>query len=197
MTRTRRIGGADRINPQLLAKFASEIRVSTHGVEASESGRRPSAILPGDVDTTASTKLYRRGQRRRAIIAWGTLGVVAGLIVLGIAFGGGDKRSGPVPTIHLFTWEMSSTQYQQLHTGEAEPAILKQLGSTGIREDEVEEVDLLRLFPPPPQGATCNFWKLSDAPDHLVRLCFSESEGVLIQKAVRAPGEGGAETTLA
>jgi len=196
MTRARRIGGADRINPQLLAKFASEIRVSTHGVEASESGRRPSAILPGDVDATASTKLYRRGQRRRAIIAWGTLGVVAALIVLGIAFGG-DKNSGPGPTIHLFTWEMSSTQYQELHKGEAELAILKQLGSTGIREDEVEEVDLLHLFPPPPPGSTCNFWKLSDAPDHLVRLCFSNSEGVLLEKSVRAPGEGGAETTLA
>ena len=47
MTRARRVGGADRINPQLLAKFASKIRVSTHGVEASESGRWPSAILPG------------------------------------------------------------------------------------------------------------------------------------------------------
>jgi hypothetical protein len=147
------------------------------------------------VDATA--QLYRRRQRRRATIAWGTLGVVAGLIVLGIAFGGGDKSSGPVPTIHLFTWEMSSAQYEQLHKGEDELAVLKQLGSTGIHEDEVEQIDLLHLFPPPPPGSSCSFWKLSDAPDHLVRLCFSEGEGVLLQKAVRAPGEGGAETTLA
>jgi len=149
------------------------------------------------VDATASTKLYRRGQRRRAIIAWGTLGVVAALIVLGIVVGGAEENSGPGPTIHLFTWEMSSAQYQTLHKGEGELTVLKRLGSTGLHEDEVEEVDLLHLFPPPPQGSTCNFWKLSDAPDHLVRLCFSEDEGVLLEKSVRAPGEGGAETTLA
>jgi len=147
------------------------------------------------VDATA--QLYRRRQRRRAIIAWGTFGVVAALIVLGVVFGGDDKGAGPRPQIHLFTWEMSSAQYEQLHKGEDELAVLKQLGSTGIHEDEVEEADLLHLFPPPPRGASCNFWKLSDAPDHLVRLCFSEGEGVLLQKEVRAPGEGGAETTLA
>jgi hypothetical protein len=196
VTRTCRVGGADRINPQLLAKFASKIRVSTHVMEASESGRRPSAILPWEVDATARQP-YRRQQRRRAIVAWGTLGLVVALIVLGIVFGGDDKNSGSQPVIHLFTWEMSSTQYKHLHRGEGELAVLKQLGSTGLHEDEVEQVDLLHLFPSPPREATCNFWKLSDAPDHLVRLCFSESQGVLLQKSVRAPGEGGAETTLA
>ena len=195
MPRARRVGGADRINPQLLAKFASKIHVSTHGVEASESGPLSSAILPGTVDATA-TELYRRRQRRRAIIAWGTLGVIAALIVLGIVFGSDEKSSDPGPTIHLFTYEMSSDQYKQLHKGEGELAVLKKLGSTGLHEDEVEE-DSIRLFPPPPAGTNCNFWKLSDAPDHLVRLCFSESQGVLLQKAVRAPGEGAAETTLA
>ena len=196
MARTRRIGGADRINPQLLAKFASKIHVSTHEKEASESERWPSAILQGRVDATA-TKLYRRGQRRRAVIAWGTLGVIAVLIVLGVVFGGDGGNSGSQPLVHLFSWEMSSTQYKQLHKGEGELAVLKQLGSTGLHEDEVEAVDLLHLFPPPPRASTCNFWKLSDAPDHLVRLCFSESEGVLLQKSVRAPGESEAETTLA
>jgi hypothetical protein len=148
------------------------------------------------VDATAGHP-YRRRQRRRAIIAWGTFGIVAALIALGIIFGGDDRGTSPAgPTIHLFTYEMSSDQYKQLHDGERQLAIFKQLGSTGLPEDEVEEVDL-HLFPPPPQGASCNFWKLSDAPDHLVRLCFSKSEGVLVQKTVRAPGEGGAETTLA
>jgi hypothetical protein len=196
MSRTRRVGGADRINPQLLAKFASEIRVSTHGLQASESGRRPSAILPGDVDASAAHP-YKRSQRRRAIIAWGTLGVIVGLILLGIALGGSDKNNDQGRTIHLFTYEMSSSQYDQLHKGEGELAVLKEVGSTGLQEDEVEQVELLRLFPSPPGGATCNFWKLSDAPDHLVRLCFDESAGTLIQKAVRAPGEGAPESTLA
>jgi hypothetical protein len=149
------------------------------------------------VDATATRQLYRRRQRRRAVVAWGTLGVIVALIVLGIVSGGDGENSGSEPTIHLFTWEMSSTQYQQLHKGEAELAVLKQLGSIGLHEDEIEEADLLRLFPPPPREATCDFWKLSDAPDHLVRLCFSEGEGVLLQKSVRAPGESEAETTLA
>jgi hypothetical protein len=148
------------------------------------------------VDATARHP-YRRRQRRRAIIAWGTFGILAALIALGIIFGSDDRRTSPAgPTIHLFTYEMSSDQYKQLHSGEAQLTIFKQLGSTGLPEDELEEVDL-HLFPPPPQAASCNFWKLSDAPGHLVRLCFSESEGVLVQKTVRAPGEGGAETTLA
>jgi hypothetical protein len=149
------------------------------------------------VDATATTKLYRRRQRRRAFIAWGTVGLLVVLVGLGIAFGGADESSGPQPLAHLFSWEMSSSQYEGLHKGEGELAVLKAVGTTGLHEDEVQETDLLSLFPPPPAGSSCNFWKLSDAPDHLVRLCFSESEGVLLQKSVRAPGEGGAESTLA
>jgi hypothetical protein len=148
------------------------------------------------VDATPTTELYRRRQQRRAVIAWATLGIIAALVVLGIVFGG-DENSGSGARLRIFSWEMSSAQYKQLHKGEGELAVMKELGSTGIHEDEVEEVDVLHLFPPPPTGSTCNFWKLSDAPDHLVRLCFSESEGVLVEKAVRAPGEGGAQTTLA
>ena len=148
------------------------------------------------VDATADHNQYRRRQRRRAIIAWGTFAVIAVLVGLGIAFGGDENDPDHGPTIHLFTYEMSSDQYKQLHKGEGELAVLKQLGSTGLHEDEVEE-DSVRLFPPPPTGTNCNFWRLSDAPAHIVRLCFSESQGALVQKTVRAPGEGAAETTLA
>jgi hypothetical protein len=144
-----------------------------------------------------ATTLYRRRQRRRAFIAWSTFVIAAALVVVGIAFGGDDENSAPQPLGQLFSWEMSSAQYEQLHKGEGEPAVIKQLGTTGIHEDEVQDSDVLRMFPPPPGGSSCSFWKLSDAPDHLVRLCFSESDGALLQKAVRAPGESGAETTLA
>jgi hypothetical protein len=149
------------------------------------------------VDATATTELYRRRQRRRAVIAWGTLGAIVVLIVLGIVLGGGEDGTDTAPTIHLFTYEMTSTQYEAIHKGEGELDVVKAVGSAGLHEDEVEEAELLHLFPPPPTGASCNFWKLSDAPDHLVRLCFSEAEGLLLEKSVRAPGEGGAETTLA
>jgi hypothetical protein len=137
---------------------------------------------------------YRSRQRRRAIIAWSTLVVVAIAIAAAVAFGGDDEGTRSEPPIR---WEMSSDQYEQLHKGEGEPAVLRQLGTIGLQEDEVQEADLLRLFPPPPPASTCSFWKLSDAPDHLVRLCFDDRDGTLLQKAVRAPGESGAETTLA
>jgi hypothetical protein len=149
----------------------------------------------GKVDATADDKRYRQRQRRRAVIAWGTFGAIAALVVIGIVFGG-EEKSNSAPTIHLFTYEMSSDQYRELHKGEGELTVLKQLGSTGLHEDEVEEGQL-HLFPPPPGGASCNFWKLSDAPGHIVRLCFSEGGGDLVEKSVRAPGEGGADTTLA
>lgn len=149
-----------------------------------------------EVDATVDDKLYRRRQRRRAVIAWGTFGLIAALVVVGIVFGGDEHKSDPGPTIHLFTYEMSSDQYEGLHKGEGELKVLKKLGSTGLQEDEVEEAEI-HLFPSPPDGSSCNFWKLSDAPDHVVRLCFSEGQGVLVEKSVRAPGEGAAETTLA
>jgi hypothetical protein len=144
-----------------------------------------------------ATTLYRRRQRRRAIIAWGTFVIVAALVAVGIVFGADDETSAPQPQGRLFSWEMSSAQYEQLHKGEGELAVIRQVGTTGIDEDEVQESGVLRMFPPPPGRSSCSFWKLSDAPDHLVRLCFGENDGALLQKAVRAPGESGAETTLA
>jgi hypothetical protein len=146
------------------------------------------------VDATA---LYRRRQRRRAVIAWSTLGVIVAIVVLAIVFGGEDKGSGPGSMVRIFTSEMSSSQYEQLHKGEAGLAVFKEVGSTGVPEGEFEEPEVLRMFPPPPRESSCSFWTLSDAPDHHVRLCFSTAEGVLLQKVVRAPDESTAETTLA
>ena len=191
MARARRIGGADRINPQLLAKFASKIRVSTHGLEATEAGRRPSAILP-------EVELYRRRQRRRAIIAWSVASLLVIAIGSAIAFGGEEESSTSLSTIHLFSSEMSSSQYDQIHKGQGEQQVINRLGSVGVQEAEAKETGLSQLFPAPPESTICSFWKLSDAPGHLVRLCFSDPQGVLVEKSVRAPGEGdGAETTLA
>jgi hypothetical protein len=193
VSRARRVGGADRVDPQLLAKFASKIDVSSHAVEASEDGRRPSAILPG-VDATRRDE-YRRRQRRRAIIAWTVFGLVVVIVGSSIAFTHGGS-STTTTFAHIFPSEMTSGQYEELHKGQGETVVLRTIGNPGLAEDEVEEVDLLRTFPPRPSGSFCNFWTLSDAPDHLVRLCFDETAEVLEQKSVRAPGESAAETTL-
>jgi hypothetical protein len=139
---------------------------------------------------------YRRQQRLRAIIAWSVAGLIVVIVGLAIAFGGHDHTQ-TTSYVHIFPSEMTSSQYEELHKGEAEVQALNTIGNPGLQEDEVEEVDLLRFFPPRPEGSFCNFWKLSDAPDHLARICFSETEEVLTQKSVRAPNEGGAQTTLA
>jgi hypothetical protein len=191
VSRARRVGGADRINPQLLAKFASKIRVSTHGLEATEAGRWSSAILLG-------MDLYRRRQRRRAVIAWSVAGLFVVLIGLAIAFGGEEDGSSSRPSITIFTSEMSSSEYDQIHKGQGEQLVIDRLGSVGVQEAEAKETGVSELFPTPPDNSICSYWKLSDAPGHLVRLCFSDPQGVLLQKSVRAPGESSAApTTLA
>ncbi len=154
-------------------------------------GPPPEAPRPPD----RARELYRRRQRRRAVIGWSVGFLVVALLVLGAVLGGEEEGSS-TPTIRLFSWEMTSLQYEAIHKGESEKAVVRQLGGTGLREAEVQETELLRLFPSPPPGSDCSFWKLSDAPDHLVRLCFRESDGLLVQKAVRAPGETRIENTL-
>jgi hypothetical protein len=143
-------------------------------------------------------ELYRRRQRRRALIAWSAAALLVIAIGLTIAFGREEVRTSPPPTAGLFSAEMSSSQYDQIHKGQGEQLVINRLGSVGVQEAEAKETGVSELFPAPPQSSICSFWKLSDAPDHLVRLCFSDPQAVLVQKSVRAPGEGeDAETTLA
>ena len=140
---------------------------------------------------------YRRRQRRRAIIGWSVGFLAVALVGLSAFLSAEDRHSTPPPLIHIFSWEMTSLQYEEIHKGQGESLVLSRLHSTGLQEDEVQGSDVLQMFPPPPRRSRCSFWKLSDAPDHLVRLCFSERDGAVVQKSVRAPGEGGAESTLA
>jgi hypothetical protein len=140
---------------------------------------------------------YRRKQRLRAIIAWSVAALLLVFVGLAIASGGHDHTETSTTFVNIFPSEMSSSQYEELHKGQGEAQVLQTIGNPGLEEDEVEAVDLLRFFPPRPAGSFCNFWKLSDAPEHLARLCFSEAGELLTQKAVRAPNESEAETTLA
>jgi hypothetical protein len=142
--------------------------------------------------------LYRRRQRRRAVIAWSVAGLVIAAIGLGIAFGSTGEKSTIAPTtsIHLFSSEMTSEQFEGIHEGESESKVLIRLHSVGLQEDQIENTELPSLFPVRPQRSTCSYWTLSDAPGHLVRLCFSDPQGVLLQKSVVVNGGEEAPKTL-
>jgi hypothetical protein len=143
--------------------------------------------------------LYRRRQRRRAIIAWSVAGLVIAAVALGVIFGATEDKTTtvPAPPIHLFSAEMTSQQYEEIHEGESESKVLIRLHSVGLQEDQLESSELPGLFPARPRHSTCSYWTLSDAPGHLVRLCFSDPEGVLLQKSVVVSGEEAAPKTLA
>jgi hypothetical protein len=144
-------------------------------------------------------ELYRRRQRRRAIIAWSVAGLVVAAVALGLVFGTTEERhTTSVPhSFHLFASEMTFDQFEAIHKGESESKVLLRLHSVGLQEDEVQSSELPSLFPARPPGSTCSYWTLSDAPGHLVRLCFSDPEGVLLQKSVAVSGGAQAPKTLA
>jgi len=143
---------------------------------------------------------YRRGQRRRARIAWAVLGLVVVGVGLAIAFGGGggDSTSPEGASLAgLRPAEMSASDYSAIHKGQSEIEVLGLIGVPGQQETEVEEPELLRLFPASPAGTTCEFWRIAEAPNHLARLCFGGEPPALAQKSVAAKGEEAAPQTLA
>jgi hypothetical protein len=143
--------------------------------------------------------LYRRRQRRRAIIAWSSVGLA--LLVVGLVAILGGSEAGQSKTVgrpfQLFSSAMTAEQFEGIHKGETESKVLLRLQSVGLQKDEVESSELPSLFPERPRHTTCSYWTLSDAPGHLVRLCFSDPDGVLVQKSVAVSGGQSAPKTLA
>jgi hypothetical protein len=143
--------------------------------------------------------LYRRRQRRRAAIGWTALivvGLFAMLVAIGATFGSDDGHStGDDGAVGIFTASMTSNQYESIREGEEKAVVVERLGSVGMGASEVQE-ELLALFPAQPGGSNCAFWFLSDAPEHLVRLCFDDERAVLVQKSVATQGEDEAPKTL-
>ncbi len=138
---------------------------------------------------TVDPELYRRRQRRRALIGWTALIVVVALVVAGIVFGSDESHpGGGNEAVGIFTASMTSNEYDSLREGEEKAIIIGRLGNVGMSADEVQE-ELLALFPVRPGGSNCAYWFLSDAPEHVVRLCFDDERGVLVQKSVAAQGE--------
>jgi hypothetical protein len=143
--------------------------------------------------------LYRRRQRRRAIIAWASVGAVVIVVGLVAILGGGESHQSTTVgrPFQLFSSEMTSEQFEAIHQGESESKVLLRLHSVGLQEDQVESSELPALFPAAPGHSTCSYWTLSDAPGHLVRLCFSDPEGIVVDKSVAVSGGASAPKTLA
>src|SRR5580692_7409744 len=94
-------------------------------------------------------ELYRRRQRRRAIIAWSVAGFLVVAIGLTIAFGTEDESSTRTD-VNLFAAEMTSSQYDQIHKGQEEQLVIDRLGNVGVQEAEAKETGVSELFPTPP-----------------------------------------------
>jgi hypothetical protein len=127
--------------------------------------------------------IYGRQQRRRAVVAWGTLALFAVAIGLSVAFAPDEEDHGhgqPNP----FGYSMTSAQYRGLQPGLEEQDFADRLEQTGLPESLTKQ-RYVELFPPHPEDVLCSFWEISDRPEHLARVCFSDPEGRLVQKLER------------
>jgi hypothetical protein len=122
---------------------------------------------------------YRRGQRRRALIGWGGVLLVAAVAVLAIVLGDGghERRRFKVPYGEV----MTARDYGEIATGEEDAVVLERLDETG-RPERLTEPYVLVLFPEREEGLYCTYWEFSDKPQIFARLCFSESNGELVLK---------------
>jgi hypothetical protein len=130
---------------------------------------------------------HRRQQRRRALIGWiGGVVILALVVVAGIAGGdddNGDETSSiPVHVGGLF--DITEDEFDQLHTGETEHAVLDELGKTGSPEDQTP-IEIISLFPHHNDSVDCSYWLISDRDETAARLCFSRPGGILRQKLER------------
>jgi hypothetical protein len=130
------------------------------------------------------TDRYKRQQRRRAVIAWTTALLFAGLFVGGVIIGGGEShksREQPSP----FGYTMTMQQYAELRAGLEETRLVNRLEQTGLPEN-LTKSRIVNLFPPHGNQAICTYWDIVGHPDLVARVCFSNPQGRLIQKLERS-----------
>ncbi len=133
------------------------------------------AIVPADPER------YRRQQRRRGVLGWLVgVGFIA-LAVLSIVLGAGEthhlEEVVAVPPGEI----MTSSQYDEIETGESQADVLTHLGKAG-RPEDLTEGYVLVLFPPASDDVQCTYWEFSDEPEIFARLCFDREGGQLVEK---------------
>lgn len=132
-------------------------------------------------------RTHERQQRRRAIIAWTTAGLVAVLIVLGAVLGDEDERQETVVEVQPFGFSMTTAQYGDLEAGLEEAEFLNRLEQTGSPEDQTPE-QVVALFPAHDEDLTCSYWQIIDRAGQVARVCF-DGDDELAQKQERSAFE--------
>jgi hypothetical protein len=122
---------------------------------------------------------YRRRRRRRAVIGWAGALLVGVALVLFVALRGNDvqRRHFKVPYGEL----MTAADFAEIKTGEEDAVVLERLDESG-RPESLTDPYVLVLFPPREEDVYCTYWEFSDKPRVFARLCFSHSNGELVQK---------------
>ncbi len=132
-------------------------------------------------------KRHRRRQLRRALIGWIGGFVIVALVVVAAIAGGAEKTEVVTIPAHsggFLDYHMTSGEYRGLHEGEAQSAVLSELGRVGLPEGETP-TPIVALFPSHDEDVICSYWQIVDAPETAARLCFSTSDGMLEQKLER------------
>ena len=134
----------------------------------------------------ADPKRHRRQQRRRALIGWIGGVLIVALVIVG-AIAGGDDEGDETSSVQAHTsslFDITSEQFDQLHTGETETAVLDELGKSGSPEGQTP-IEIISLFPTHDDSVECSYWLISDEDETAARLCFSRPGGILRQKLER------------
>src|SRR4051812_23854015 len=131
-------------------------------------------------------KRHRRQQRRRALIGWiGGLLFLALVVAAGIAGGDDDgDETSAIPAHVGGLFDITSEQFEELHTGETEDAVLDELDKTGSPEGQTP-IEIISLFPTHDDSVSCSYWLISDRDETAARLCFSRPGRILRQKLER------------
>jgi hypothetical protein len=130
---------------------------------------------------------YRRQQRRRALVGWGFgVLIVAGTIAAGVFGGSGEHQQSQ--SGDFTAYDMTQSQYEGLHQGLEQQAFVNRLQKVGLPEN-LAPAHFVALFPPAAEDVVCSYWTISDVSEHIARICFSDSQGRLVQKAETYAGD--------
>jgi hypothetical protein len=132
------------------------------------------------------TPTFRRQQRRRAIVAWATAAIVVALFAAGAIFGADEEGGHGHPG--RFGYSMTASQYAGLRLGLDQGDFVERLEQTGLPEN-LTSSRYVELFPPHSEDFECSYWEITDRPGRVARICFSSSEGRLVQKLQRGAGD--------